>query len=93
MEHAPLPNSGVVRFLPAPGGRGTEVHLEITYHPAGLVGAAIARLFGKEPGQQVESDLRRLKQVLEAGESVDSAAGISRRPASRDFGPWNGGLE
>ena len=93
VEHSQLPNSGVVRFLPAPGGRGTEVHLEITYHPAGVMGATIARLFGKEPRQQVESDLRRLKQVVELGEVVDSDAGISRRPASRDFGPWNGGLE
>jgi uncharacterized membrane protein len=94
VENAQVPNSGVVRFLPAPGGRGTEVHLEITYNPpAGVMGATIARLFGKEPGQQVESDLRRLKQVLEGGEVVRPAAGINRRPASRDFGPWNGGLE
>jgi uncharacterized membrane protein len=28
---------------------------------------AVARLFGEEPGQQVEDDLRRLKRLLEVG--------------------------
>lgn len=110
VEDTQVPNSGVVRFVPAPGGRGTEVHLEITYNPpAGVVGASIARLFGKEPGQQVEGDLRRLKQVLEVGEVVHSDASIYarqhparppegvpgelRHEASLDFRPRNGGLE
>ena len=91
VEGAQVPNSGVVRFVPTPGGRGAEVHLEITYSPpAGAVGAAIARLFGKEPGQQVDGDLRRLKQVLEVGERVP---GEPRPDASRGFGSRNGGLE
>jgi uncharacterized membrane protein len=66
-------NTGTVAFLPAPGERGTEVHVELRYEPpAGAVGAAIAKLFGKEPGRQVMSDLRRLKQVLETGEVMRS---------------------
>jgi hypothetical protein len=36
--------------------------------PGGAVGAAVAKLFGEEPNQQVRDDLRRLKQVLETGE-------------------------
>ena len=36
--------------------------------PAGRVGAAIARLFGEEPSQTIEEDLRRFKRMMETGE-------------------------
>jgi uncharacterized membrane protein len=81
VEGSQVPNSGTVRFVRAPGDRGTEVHLDIRYDPpAGAVGATIARLFGEEPSQQVDGDLRRLKQVLETGEVVHSDASIHRGP-------------
>lgn len=68
-------NSGVVSFRPAPGGRGTEVALDLEYAmTAGAVGAAVAKLFGEHPEQQVKDDLRRFKQVLETGEVVRSDA-------------------
>jgi uncharacterized membrane protein len=66
-------NKGSVKFADAPGGRGTEVRVEFLYDaPAGQLGAAIAKMFGEEPHQQLTDDLRRLKQVLEAGEVVRS---------------------
>ena len=66
-----VPNSGTVRFVRAPGDRGTEVRLQLSYDPpAGAIGAAIAKLFGEEPSQQVDGDLRRLKQVLEHDEQI-----------------------
>lgn len=65
-----VPNSGEVRFTPAPGDRGTEIHIRLRYQPpAGIVGATIAKLLGQEPTGQIESDLRRLRAVLEAGEA------------------------
>jgi uncharacterized membrane protein len=76
-----VPNRGVVRFNRAPGGRGTEVQVELKYEPpGGAVGAAVAKLFGEEPAQQVAGDLRRLKQVLETGEVLHSDASIHRGP-------------
>ena len=70
---ATVPNIGRVRFVEAPGGRGTEVHVEMEYEiPAGRLGALVARMFGEEPEQQVRDDLRRCKQVLETGEVVIS---------------------
>ena len=36
--------------------------------PAGKVGEAMAHLVGDDPGQQMADDLRRFKQVMEAGE-------------------------
>ena len=81
VEDSQVPNSGTVRFVRAPGDRGTEVHLDIRYDPpAGAVGAAIAKLFGEEPSQQVDGDLGRLKQVLETGELVHSDSSIHRGP-------------
>ncbi|HEU4649157.1 MAG TPA: SRPBCC family protein [Gemmatimonadales bacterium] len=81
LDGADIPNAGVVRFVPAPGNQGTEVHVELSYDPpGGRVAALFAKLFGEEPQQQVASDLRRLKQVLEAGEIIKSDSSIYRRP-------------
>jgi uncharacterized membrane protein len=58
-----------VSFKPAPGGRGTDVRVRLQYHPpAGKVGAAIAWMFGEEPSQTIQEDLRRFKRLMEAGE-------------------------
>jgi len=74
-----IDNSGSVRFERATGGRGTLVTVEMEYTlPGGALGADIARLFGTDPGQQVEKALRRLKQVLETGGIVKSDASIHR---------------
>jgi uncharacterized membrane protein len=63
-----IPNAGVVRFVATPGGRGTEIHVELSYDPpAGAVGALVAKLFGEEPQQQIDGDLQRFKQIVEAG--------------------------
>lgn len=68
---ATVENSGEVEFRPAPGGRGTEIRVRLTYHPpAGKLGATVAKLLGESPDQQVRDDLRRFKQVLETGEVV-----------------------
>jgi uncharacterized membrane protein len=88
LEGASVPNRGVVRFKPGPAGRGTEVLVELKYDPpGGALSAAIAKLFGEEPGQQIAGDLRRLKQVLETGSIVHSDASIhcglhAARPAA-----------
>ena len=60
-------HAGSVQFRPTPTMRGTEVRVELRYEPpAGALGAAIAKLFGEEPSQQVAEDLRRFKQAMEA---------------------------
>lgn len=69
LEGGRIPNQGSVRFHRAPGGRGTEVHVTLTYTPPlGKLGAAVAKLFGEEPNQQIAEDLRRLKCLMETGE-------------------------
>jgi len=69
LPDADIENSGFVRFQPATGNRGTEVKVVMEYNPpGGSVTAAIARLFGEEPEQQIGDELNRFKQLMEAGE-------------------------
>ena len=78
---ADVHNAGFVRFAPAPGGRGTEVRVELEYAPVmGKLGSKVAMLFREEPGQQVQDDLRHFKQVMELGEIVLSDATKRRGP-------------
>ena len=96
VENTDVPNSGSVRFLTAPGGRGTEVHVELRYDPpGGKLGALVAKLFGEEPSQQVNGDLRRLKQVIETGEVMHSDASIHHgmHPAQPTGAAAPGGLD
>jgi uncharacterized membrane protein len=61
--------AGSVQFRPVRGGRSTQISVRLQYEPpAGKMGSAVASLFGREPSQTIREDLRRLKQILEAGE-------------------------
>ncbi|MBD1849885.1 SRPBCC family protein [Leptolyngbya sp. FACHB-711] len=69
IEGSQVDNSGFVRFQPGPPGRGTEVKVVMEYNPpGGVVGAAIAKLFGEEAEQQIGDELRRFKMLMETGE-------------------------
>ena len=61
-------NAGSVHFEEAPG-HGTYVKVVLNYNPPGGKAASLlAKLFGKEPGQLIEQNLRRLKQLVETCE-------------------------
>lgn len=77
LENSDVDNAGAVRFEAAPGGRGTILKVNIQYNPpGGVLGATVAKLFGEEPNQQLDDDLRRFKQVMEVGEVVVSDATV-----------------
>jgi uncharacterized membrane protein len=77
---ADINNAGSVHFAPVGGGNQTEVRVVLSYEPpAGKLGAAVAKFLGEEPSKQVEDDLRRFKQVVEAAEIPSN----SRHPAGR----------
>jgi uncharacterized membrane protein len=60
--------AGSVHFIPAPGGRGTEVRVELKYDPpGGRLGSQLASLLGQSPERQIREDLRRFKAVMESG--------------------------
>jgi uncharacterized membrane protein len=74
LEGADVANQGEVDFLPAVGGRGTDVRVRIDYKPpGGRLAAGLARLFGEAPEQRVREDVRRFKQLMEAGEVISNA--------------------
>lgn len=84
-EGSSVANWGAVRFNQAPGNRGTEVTIELEYEPiGGATGIAVAKLFGEEPSQQIDEDLRRFKQVMETGE-VPTTTGQPRGARTRAF--------
>lgn len=96
---AEVPNSGWIRFETARGSKGTRITVDLRYvPPGGMLGARIARLFGREPGQEVQEDLRAFKQVMETGEDTRSGTGFGRaghpdRPPSGEEGERAQGRE
>lgn len=61
--------AGSVNFEAIRGGRETQVDVNLQYAPpAGRPGEALAAMFGRAPSQTVREDLRRFKQLIEAGE-------------------------
>src|SRR5829696_4789439 len=82
-DAAALERAGDVRFMAAPGDRGTEIHLD--HEPAprgGPPGAVLARAIGVSPDQSINDDLRRFKSRVETGvlaQSETSPEGPSAR--------------
>ena len=83
VEGSDVDHSGVVRFEPAPGNRGTMVTVEMRYAPpGGTLGSAVAAWFGEDPAQSIKMDLRRFKQVMETGEVITTEGQSAGRPDS-----------
>lgn len=73
-------NEGSVEFARASGGRETRVKVTLRYDPpGGTLGLTLAKLLGQEPGQQVQEDLRRFKQLMETGEVATTEGQSSGR--------------
>jgi len=73
----PFESRGSVRFLTAPGGRGTEVVVDMHYDlMGGMAGKLVALVSGRAPGLEIGLGLHRLKQIFEIGEPMRSDASI-----------------
>jgi uncharacterized membrane protein len=80
LEGAQIPNAGSVRFKPAPGDRGTEVHLTLEFvPPGGAMGKALLSLFNEAPNQYIGQFLRDFKMVMETGEKATNSGQPSGR--------------
>lgn len=85
-----IDSAGSIHFERSRGDRGTIIRVSMQYlPPAGVLGVAVAKLFGEEPELQLRSDLRRLKQILETGETPTTAGqpfggsrGVRTRPGN-----------
>jgi uncharacterized membrane protein len=71
VEHA-----GTVRFQPE--GSGTRVQIQMSYSPpAGVLGHAVASLFGADPQTEMGEDIARLKSYFETGKPARDAVSAS----------------
>ena len=81
------PNDASVVFVPAPGGRGTEVHLTRAYRRPGKIASIVATIKHDNPSQRVFDELFALKQILETGDTVTSDAWVTGSAKPRPAQP------
>lgn len=78
LDGADVDCAGSVHFTDLGAPRGTEVRVSLKYDPpGGKVSTALATLVGQSPHAQLKADMRRFKQLLEAGE-IPSTEGQPR---------------
>ena len=81
LDGGDVETAGSVHLTRAPGNRGTEVRVNLKINPpGGKLGVAVAKLFGADPARRTRDSLRRLKQLMEAGEFA-TTEGQPRGPA------------
>lgn len=69
IEGSDVVSAGSVNFEDAGPGRGTHVRVRLQYSPpGGKVGAALARLAGRDAATEIREDLQRFKQIIETGD-------------------------
>jgi uncharacterized membrane protein len=82
-DDSPIRHAGEVRFERAPRG-GTVVRVDLEYQPPlGPLTRSLARLFGAAPEQEIDADLRPLKQLIETGEIATTDGQPSGRSLRR----------
>jgi uncharacterized membrane protein len=85
LDGSSVATAGSVNFEPS--DRGTVVRVHLQYNPpGGKIGAAIAWLAGEEPNIQVREDMRRFKQLMEAGEIATTKGQPSGRRTAQKAG-------
>jgi uncharacterized protein YndB with AHSA1/START domain len=81
LEGSDVRNSGAVRFFDA-GSSATEVAVDISYDPPmGRLGNLVASILGESPEQEIGSDLKRFKEIMESGQADISGSPAPTVPA------------
>jgi len=71
-----------IHFTPGSGADETEVR-EVMKAPLGRLGRAALALIGKFPAEEVSSNLRRLKEVMETGRVTDTSYSVAGKFVQR----------
>jgi uncharacterized membrane protein len=71
-----------IYFAPGPQPGETKVR-EVMKVPLGILGRAALALIGKHPAQEVSSNLRRLKEIMETGRVTDTSYSVAGKFAER----------
>src|SRR5688572_26820896 len=78
IEGSDVVSAGSVNFDEVAGGTRVRVRLQYS-PPGGKVGAAVARLMGKDPATEIRQDLQRFKRMVESRENSESRTKNSER--------------
>ncbi len=76
-------HAGSVMFAPSLQGKGTEVHVSLTWHTDDAELGGILSRFAEDPGTQLKDDLWRFKRLMETGH-LPTTHGQSRGSAQED---------
>jgi uncharacterized membrane protein len=88
IERSIVENAGIIHFQPNDRG-GTRVHIQLAYNPpGGALGHALARVFGADPKSEMDSDLVRVKTMLETGHPPHDAAQPLRSDLGAEHTTW-----
>ena len=69
LEGDPVAHDGEITFREATGDRGTVIGLSLRYEATEDDSAPkVATVIGKAPAQEIREEMRRFKQLMEAGE-------------------------
>jgi uncharacterized membrane protein len=68
VQESPVEQAGSVLLQPAPGGKGTEVQLTVSWLAKNAASGMILPMLGKGSAWHASESLRRSKQLLETGE-------------------------
>jgi len=71
-----------IHFTPGSDAGETEVR-EVMKAPLGRLGRAVLALLGKFPAEEVSSNLRRLKEVMETGKVTDTSYSVAGKFVQR----------
>ena len=83
LEGADVANAGTLTFQPAPGDRGTELHLDVRFDPpGGPIGQAVSKLFHIVPREIVLKALYKFRALALTGEIPSTGP----QPAARHGG-------
>jgi uncharacterized membrane protein len=76
---AQVHNGGRVRFEPM-GDNTTRINVYLAYRPpAGVVGHAVASLFGADPKSAMDDDMVRFKSLLETGKTTMEGREVTKQ--------------
>ena len=82
---AVVQNAGEVRFSPNETG-GTRVDIELSYNPpAGALGHTVATLLGRNPKNEIDEDMVRLKSLIEEGKATADGLTVTRSEVEASF--------
>jgi uncharacterized membrane protein len=71
-------SAGIVQFQTSETG-GTRVTVRMSYNPpAGILGHAVAAIFGVDPKQAMDEDLMRFKSLIEHGKTTTEGEEVTR---------------